>query len=48
MRTQLQIFKWHIIRGWLHIKEKVEPGVVRYWLIRHKLAMIDGIAMKGN
>ena len=29
-------------------KKEVEPGVERYWPIRHELAMIDGIVMTGK
>ena len=45
--AMLQRLKKYIIKGWLHIKNRVEPGLEKYLLIKHELAMIDGIAMKG-
>ena len=43
---ELQKLKTYIIRVWLHINDKVEPGVEKYWPIRHELAMVDGFAVK--
>ena len=42
------MLKWHIIKGWPHTKDEVEPDKERYWLIRYKLVAIDGINMKGK
>ena len=46
--AELPMLKQFIIRGWLHSKDKVEPGIKRYWLIRHEVMMIDGVVMKGK
>ena len=46
--ADLQILKQYIVRGWLHTKDEVEPGVERSWLIRHKLIIINGVAMEGK
>ena len=43
---ELRMLKNYIIRRWPHTKDDIESGVERYWLIRHKLVMIDGIAME--
>ena len=44
---ELKMLKWYINRGWWHTKEWVEPGLEKYWLMRHGLTIIDSIAMKG-
>ena len=44
--VELQMLK--IIKGWPHTTDEVQPGVQMYWLIMHKLAMIDGITMNDN
>ena len=31
--TELQMLKWYIIKGWLHARDKMEPGLERDWLI---------------
>ena len=48
--AELQMLKNYILRGSVHIKDEVEPGVERYWPVRHGLVIviIDGIAMKGR
>ena len=46
--VKLQILKTYINRRWLCTINEVEPGVDRYWPIRHDITMTDGIAMKGN
>ena len=45
---EMQILKTYIIRGWPHTKDEVEPGVDRYWPVRHKLPVIDAAAMKAS
>ena len=40
--------KRYIIRRWPHTKEAAELWVERYWLIKHKLTLIDGIAMESK
>ena len=42
------MFKWYIIGGWPHTKKEMKPGVERYWWVKYKLPMIDGVAMKGK
>ena len=44
----LQRLKSYIIQGLPHYREKVQHGMQKYWPIRHELAMIDNIALKGN
>ena len=46
--AEMQMLKWYIIRRWPHTKDELEPGLEGSWLIRHRFAMIDGIAMKGK
>ena len=44
----LQMLKSYIIWGWPHTKDEVEHSIQKYRPIRYKLAMIDGITMKGK
>ena len=46
--VDLQRLKMYIISGWPHTKDEVEHSIQKYWLIRHELAMINGIALKGK
>ena len=46
--SDLYWLKAYIIRGWQHIKDKVEHSIQSYWSIRHELLMNDDIAMKGK
>ena len=46
--TNLQQLKKYIIQGWPLKKEDVEHSMRPYWPKRSKLAIIDGIAMKGK
>ena len=48
MKTQAFKCCTCIIRGWPHTKDEVQPDIERSWPIRHGLAMIDGITMKGK
>ena len=45
---KLQMLERYIIRGWLLTKDKIEPEVEKYWPIRHELAMIDCVEIKGK
>ena len=36
------------IRGWSQKKDNLEPTLWGYWPIRHKLAITNGVAMKGK
>ena len=38
----------YIIQGLPHKKEEVDQNIRQYWPIRNKLAVIDGILMKGK
>ena len=44
----LQDLKAYIIKGWPHKKEDVARNIQKYWPIRCKLAIKDGVAMKGK
>ena len=44
--VELQMHRRYIIRGWPHMREALEPGAEKYWLIRHEFTMTDGIKMK--
>ena len=46
--ADLKILKLYLIREWPHTEGEVEPGVERYWLIRHELVIIDGIAKQSR
>ena len=46
--VELQMLKAHIIKGWSHTKEGLQPGVEKYWLITHEHKMTDCIVMKGK
>ena len=43
--VELQMLKRYIIKWWSHTKDRVEPGLEKYWEVRHELALSDGIAM---
>ena len=46
--THLQELKAYIIKCWLHKKEDMAQDIQRYGPIRHELAMIDKMALKGK
>ena len=46
--AELEMLKTDIITGWLHPKDKAEPGVEKCWPMRHQQVMPEGIAMKGK
>ena len=46
--AELQMLQAYIIRGWLQNKDDLEPTLQGYLPIRHELAIIDGVAMKGK
>ena len=45
--VHLQELNAYIIKGWLHKKDVVQD-LQQYWPIRHELALIDGMAIKGK
>ena len=45
---ELQMLQRYKISGWPSTKNAIEPKVENYWHIRHELAMIYDIAMKGK
>ena len=46
--AHLQDLKVYIIHDWLCKRENVAPDIQEYWPIRHELAMIDVVAIKGK
>ena len=46
--AELQMLKTYIIRGMLQKKDDLQSTLGGYWPIRHELAMIGGITMKGK
>ena len=46
--THIQKLKTYIIEGWPHKKEEETHSMLQYWPIRSKLAMTDGITIKGE
>ena len=46
--ANLHGLKAYIIHGCLHKKDEVAQDIQKYWPIRHELAMIDGVAVKGK
>ena len=46
--AELQMLKTHIIRGWPQNKDDLEPSLDGYWPIRHDLAMMNSVTMKGE
>ena len=46
--VQLQQLKTFIIAGWLHTKDELQTDIRPYWLYRDKLAVIDGVLLKGR
>ena len=46
--AELQMPQVHKIKAWPQNKDETEPSLRRYSPIRHDLAMINGVAMKGK
>ena len=46
--AHLQELETDIIQGRLHKKEDMTQDIQKYWPIRHELAMIDGVTIKGK
>ena len=46
--VEIKMLKRYIIKGWSYTKDRVESGLEKYWPVRHELAMIGGIAMRGK
>ena len=46
--AELQILQAHVIKRWPQNKDDLEPSLGRYWSIRHDLAMINDVSMKGK
>ena len=46
--NHLQKLKHFIITGWPHSKDKISEELKLYWSYRDKLAVIDGIILKGR
>ena len=44
----LQCFKGFIITGWPSTKDELHADLKPYWSYRDKLAVIDGIVLKGR
>ena len=46
--NHLQKLKHFIITGWPNSKDKISAELKPYWLYRDKLAVIDGVILKGS
>ena len=46
--AELQMLQAHIIKEWPQNKGEIESSLGGYWPIRHNLAMIDGVTLKGK
>ena len=44
----LQDLRTYIIEGWSSNRYDVKQDIQPYWIFQDRLAMIDGIAMKGK
>ena len=46
--VELQMLKTYVTRGLPQNKDDLKPTLGRYWPIRHDLAIIEGLVMKGK